>query len=417
MPDQHKVVVSTSFMRDDRGAVAILFGLMIVVLVGVAGGAVDFSRVMDTKSRLQQAVDSAVLAAAKDPYASDAEVTKIATAYLENNAKALLGSKISKISVSRTTGNAPEVKVSAETNSPTTLLSVLGIRNLPVNVSSSAGFILGETEIYAVIDMSESMGIAADDAARSAMQALTAPYLQGSVDPEGCNFGCHMRQGWEPAGQTVYQMAKTAGIPMREDVLWKAFGAFVDNYMPPSDPAVADNRKRMAVIGFSDDARELLAPSNDTNAIKTAADKYPDNLRHNTLYRTVLPKIRAMVGPQGSGAANNPRKTLLLITDGVHFLHGAANDPDKGPIDPTLCDTFKNDGITVAVIDVKFQDATGESHFDAHIGSKYPHISPALEACASQGFYFQATDSDSVSLAEAFSEASQALQTALALKY
>lgn len=416
MSDQRNAVVKTSLLRDERGTVAVLFGLLMVVLVAAAGGAIDFSRAMDTQSKLQQAADSAALAAAKDPYASDTEVLNTATAYLKNNAKSLLGSKISKVSISRTTGLNPEVKVVAETNSPTTLLSIVGIKDFPVNVTSSAGFNLYETEVYAAIDMSQSMGIAADDAARTAMQNLTKPYTQGTPDPQGCAFGCHFRDGWEPAGQTVYQMAKAAGIPMREDVLASAFGKFVDSYMPYDDPAVANNRKRMSVVGFSDNAFQLLTPSSDTDAIKSAPEKYPDGWRNNTVFRSALPQIRTMMGTQGNGQAGSPHKTLLLITDGMFFRRYYNSDPDIGGINPALCDSFKKDGITVAVIDVKYQNAVGEYYFDVVIGSKYEGISPALEECASPGFYFQANDSDAATLAEAFSEAGKALQTALSLK-
>lgn len=118
-----------------------------------------------------------------------------------------------------------------------------------------AGSSLGNSEVYAAIDMSASLGIAADPAARDALMALTKPYtsaVAGSASPDGCAFACHQRDGWEPAGQTVYQMARTAGIALREDRLTAAFGAFVDVFLDANDPAVAANHRRMGVLGFSD---------------------------------------------------------------------------------------------------------------------------------------------------------------------
>ncbi len=404
-----------AFARDDDGSVAILFGLLIIVLFGLAGGAVDYSRAVDAKSRLQQAVDSAVLAAARDPYASEAQIKAVATAYLNANTESMLGSDVSSVSITRTSGATAEVTVTANSASPTTMLSLFGIQKMDIKATSTAGVDLGETEIYAAIDMSESMGIAADDAARTAMQNLTAPYTGATANPEGCMFGCHMRDGWEPPGETVYSMAKAAGIPMREDVLHSAFGAFVDNFMPAGDQAVAENRKRMSIIGFSDDAKVLQSPTNDVSEIKAAPAKFPDPQRNNTVFKTALPKIRDIMGPQGDGMGGKPRKTLLLVTDGLAWIR-SSSDPDNGPMNAALCDSFKNDGIVVAVIEVKYQEAAGEHWFETLVAGKYADISPALESCASPGFYFQATDSDTASLAEAFTKAGISLHTALALK-
>src|SRR5688572_23621325 len=51
--------------RDNRGSVAILFGLSIMVVFGIVGSAVDYGRAMIARARLQAAVDSSVLAAAR----------------------------------------------------------------------------------------------------------------------------------------------------------------------------------------------------------------------------------------------------------------------------------------------------------------------------------------------------------------
>ena len=50
---------------DDRGSVAIMFALSIFVVFTLVGGAVDFGRAMVARERLQSAVDSSVLAAAR----------------------------------------------------------------------------------------------------------------------------------------------------------------------------------------------------------------------------------------------------------------------------------------------------------------------------------------------------------------
>jgi Flp pilus assembly protein TadG len=69
--------------RRQRGVVAIIFGLMLVVLVAFAGLAIDLGRFFVIKSELQNAVDACALAAASQlrPGLNDSEALKRAVAY------------------------------------------------------------------------------------------------------------------------------------------------------------------------------------------------------------------------------------------------------------------------------------------------------------------------------------------------
>ncbi|NOT72909.1 MAG: VWA domain-containing protein [Hyphomicrobium sp.] len=405
-----------AFADDRSGTVAIIFCLALTCLLGIAALALDYSRGVDVQGKLQQAVDAAALAAARDPNFSSTEATALASGYFLNNAATVAGTVLPTFTVVRSTGASTDVNVRATLNMPTRLMGVLGVNNLQVVAEAKAGIDLSESEIYAAVDMSESLGIAADPAARAALQALTAPYLAATANPEGCEFACHKRDGWEPGALTVHQMAKTAGIALREDVLEAAFGKFVDDFMDPADPDVANNRKRMGVIGFSDAAQLLLSPTNDQTAIKNAPATFPDANRYNTLFDVAMPQIKTMVGAQGTGKVGSPKKTLLLITDGMRWDRPSPYDSRNGPIDPALCDSIKDAGITLAVIDVKFQDATGEHWFDLYATSLFPGVSPGLQSCASPGYYFEASDSDMKTLSEAFKEVSRSLQSKLSLK-
>jgi Flp pilus assembly protein TadG len=57
--------VLAGLRKDDRGSVVIMFALTIFVVFTLVGGAVDFGRAMVARERLQSAVDSSVLAAAR----------------------------------------------------------------------------------------------------------------------------------------------------------------------------------------------------------------------------------------------------------------------------------------------------------------------------------------------------------------
>src|SRR3954466_6113310 len=55
-----------SFPSDQRGATAILFGLLLLPLMAAVGAAVDYSRAANARTAMQTAVDAAALLAARD---------------------------------------------------------------------------------------------------------------------------------------------------------------------------------------------------------------------------------------------------------------------------------------------------------------------------------------------------------------
>ena len=54
-------IAKSEFARDDRGSVAVIFGLMLLAFLMVAGVAIDYGRLHHTKSRLVSAADAAAL--------------------------------------------------------------------------------------------------------------------------------------------------------------------------------------------------------------------------------------------------------------------------------------------------------------------------------------------------------------------
>lgn len=395
---------------DASGGLAVFAALTLTVLLVLIGASIDMGRVYSARAMLQLAADAAALTAAADPNLSNDFVTTKATASVDMNAKKGVFNSALQTSVKRTTGTTPEVEVHIAGNVNTTLARLVGVKSVPVAVSAKAGASVLYGAVYALVDMSGSMGLAANPAERAKFEALTSPYTWG-----GCLFACHWREGWEPNGQSTYQMARNAGIMLREDVLMSAFGIFVDNYLDPTDPAVAAGQRTIGVYGFSDTAQLLRAPSNVAASIKSAPSAFPDGQRWNTVYAS-LSSILSDLGPQGKGTPADPIKTILLISDGVGWRRNSYDTSGNGPIDQTVCDNFKSAGYTVAVLEVQYQDASGEYWFDTQVKPFYPQVSPRLQACASPGYYFLATDSDAQSLADAFATAASTLRSQLVLK-
>lgn len=151
------------FWSDQRGNTAVLFGLAALPLIALSGGAVDFSHRADTRTKLQNATDTAALAAARAVQASQAEGNK-KWGKVKKEAEDI-AAKIFAASVTSAPGEEPKIQVkkdsvivSAKTDVPTSFLGVLGIKQLAAAANSEVGIPgLIEVEIALVLDYSKSM--------------------------------------------------------------------------------------------------------------------------------------------------------------------------------------------------------------------------------------------------------------------
>ncbi len=79
------------FVRDTRGNIAMLFGLMLFVFLGAAGIAIDFQRSNLVRTEIHEATDAALIAAARyksgHPNADESELTAIARKVFDDGIK------------------------------------------------------------------------------------------------------------------------------------------------------------------------------------------------------------------------------------------------------------------------------------------------------------------------------------------
>lgn len=412
---------SATFSRDRSGSVSVLAVGSILTLMVLIGAALDYDNFSHEKVRMQAAADAAALAVAKQPDLTDALAAGLAQSMVAVNVKGTTERATLKVTTTRVGGAQPKATVSVETKLPNRIMSMFGFKTVTVSVAATASVgssNLEYTNLYAAIDLSASFSLGADATQRAALQALTKPYLTGvriTRSPNGCEFACHSREGWEPAGTTTYQMAKNAGIIMREDTVHSAFGSFVDTYMAANNVATGPALRQMSVFGFSADAQLLLSASQDVNLIKTATDAFPSVLKDTTNFGVVMTTIASNMGKQGDGLSKaTAKKSLLLVTDGMEEIKRGDVTTIKA-IDTKLCDTIKNAGIPIAVLEVKYLEEKGDYYFDLKVSPTYSTYSPALKNCASPGLYFQATDSDAAQLASMFTQIYNTLTKSLSL--
>lgn len=149
------------FAENDKGSVAIIFALMLVVLSFMAGMALDYSRVLHTNSKLAAAADAAALAAGRallDGRYSDADVETLAKAYFQQNLDKSgdgFGS-ISEVKVTINRANAT-VTFDVDADVPMTMTKVMGHQNADLPVTSSVTFDQHDIELALALDTTGSM--------------------------------------------------------------------------------------------------------------------------------------------------------------------------------------------------------------------------------------------------------------------
>lgn len=149
------------FGASESGNVAIIAALTIIPIIAIAGFAIDFQVTTSQKARVQQAVDSAVLAATKSMQDGKdrAYTLKEANDYFNgilnlSNNSGLECTRVDLIYIEDT----EELEGHATCNQSTTMSQIVGIRQLGFNVSSAATYGIGKLEIAFVFDVSGSMG-------------------------------------------------------------------------------------------------------------------------------------------------------------------------------------------------------------------------------------------------------------------
>ncbi|MGA7329144.1 MAG: hypothetical protein WBX25_32820 [Rhodomicrobium sp.] len=201
------------------------------------------------KRQLSGAVDAAALNIGTNITMPDADALALAQSVVQANYPAAT-SIGALLSVNFTRPTSHSVLVTAQASMNTTFLKLAGFNTLNVIASSTAAQAISYFNIYTLVDMSGSLGIAADTANRLALQALTKPYTKDANSSNGCEFACHYVDGAVqlPGGVTTYNFARANGISLREDVLNAAFSDFVTQIFTTNPDSTV--HRQVDVIGF-----------------------------------------------------------------------------------------------------------------------------------------------------------------------
>jgi Flp pilus assembly protein TadG len=130
----HRQRPIAAFSSDTRGAIAPLFALMAVPLLGLGLAALDYARTQGTKAAIETAADAAAVAGAKMLGAPHSEIEDAVRGYLKTN---LPGNRKGLPYVLTFTPDDTALTIKMNTTVPTSILGIVGVSEMAVAVETT----------------------------------------------------------------------------------------------------------------------------------------------------------------------------------------------------------------------------------------------------------------------------------------
>ncbi len=173
--------------KDKDGQISIIVALVLIPIFTIAGLAIDFQRTSTYKSRVQYAMDGALIAGsrAKQEGKTNEEIESLVRDYM-NAVLIASGSEVANTYCEDAVVTVPQysedINASINCSFPTTLSMAIGRKEIDFSVSSTSTYGIGNLDVAFVFDVSGSMGGSRITDLRSAAKTAVDTLL-----PEGAN--------------------------------------------------------------------------------------------------------------------------------------------------------------------------------------------------------------------------------------
>lgn len=177
---QRLISLVSRFGRDERGAFAVIFGLMAIVLVALGGAVVDYVRLEQTRNRAQVALDAAALA-----LHSEINIAGITDEQIRARAEALVMErvgtelpvtvKVDQILIDRKAGS---ITLAGSFTMPTLFVELVGVPEVGAAFTSQAVRGALDMEISVALDVTGSMSGTRITTLRDSMTAFINEVVQ-----------------------------------------------------------------------------------------------------------------------------------------------------------------------------------------------------------------------------------------------
>jgi Flp pilus assembly protein TadG len=417
------------FGRDDRGTVAVVFGLALLPMVLLSGMALDYSSAGQRQARLNAIADAAALStttpAAMLQTSSVAQTN--ATAMFNAQAGLMKGVSWSPSNVTVTVTDTPTatttVRSTTVTYSTPSINAFSALLKMPTmqigNTSKASSYIAPNIDFYLLLDTSPSMAIPATTAGINQMIAAT-PQQPGS----GCAFACHETapsgtdNTGNPHNEDNYALARSLNIVLRMDLVVQAVQGLISQAMSTASQNNAIYRVATYTFDYTFNTITSMPASRASNLSGAASDsaniqmlKVYDgnqvtqgNYNNDTdtnfdgamAYSAVIPNP----GQGTNKAGDSPQEVLMIVTDGViDEMVGNTRTITTIGNQADWCTPLKSRGIRIAVLYTTYNPIPNNAFYVANVAPIQAAIPTAAQACASPGLYFQVSADGDVTAA------------------
>ncbi len=391
--------------RRANAAMIFAIGLAPATLALVFG--LDLSRTTRLKAALQSASDAAALAALA-PLASGKAADQDVRDVLEANLIQNLGSpqdlKIDSFKVSLKTNDGVTTATAQSTATIAPMWSG-GPFGSAVKVTVSSTTTTGRPSYMDVrfwLDGSASMDMPSTEAGREQLKQLS----KDDPDRGNCQFACHIPTGLVEKDKqtygTSYARAKAHGVELRTDVMKAAAEEVIDVLSEFNKPV---ERVKFSIHQFSEVALQIATLTSNTKTLEAELDKmtqvngpyrYTYDGQGSSRMKTVFPDMALTVPQDGTGfTPASRRQFVVIVSDGMQF-NWDYEGITTGPIPQDACTALKQRGVEIAVIQLRYVPQTDSWTYEAYVKPVIDQLGPAMQACASPGYYFWADSTEQI---------------------
>jgi len=406
------------YLDDANGSVALIFGLVMIPIFVVMGSALDYTRAATMRTRLDRLADRAALAAVKASAQKEADcilarsttgdctpahIQKLGVAtgtqYILADPAFQQYGKTKRLSLVKNNVSW-SATVAYTADLPVAMAKLMGFTSIPIKGTVVSNIAMGShlyLNVRMLLDNSMSMGIGATASDISRMQALT-----------GCAFGCHSTAD----APVYYDAPKAQGIRFRIDDLRDATTALVATAKTVT-ASNARNHIQMAAYAFDNTTVPLIALTSDLNAVGSAVQALDmPTTDDGTQAADAINYLATQVPTSGDGlAADRPQEVVFIVTDGVEngiytgwqgmsaptglplsWWPASMTMANTGAFPVGPCDALKAKDAIVAVVYTYYVPFVGTEQYDRLIGPFASNIEPNLKSCATEGYFYMASN-------------------------
>jgi Flp pilus assembly protein TadG len=395
------------FRNDQRGNVAVLFGLAVVPLMLAVGAAVDYSFASSIRTKLNAIADAAALAVVNRSALSLSKgaAEKMARDIFNAQSADMERVTIRNVSATVTDGsNGRTAVVSYTANAPTSILGLMNVKRIKLAGNSYAASAKPTyIDFYLLLDNTPSMGVGATTADINTMVANTS---------DQCAFACHDLSD----SNNYYKLAKKLGVQMRIDVVRTATQKLMDT---ATATQIVPSQFRAAIYTFGTTCTSLglSTVATLTSSLSSAKAQASSidlmtipyqgyNNDQCTNSDSALSALNTAITTPGNGSTSaQPQKLLFFVTDGVADASnaGSCSKPLTGgtrcqePMDVSFCTTLKNRGVKIAVLYTTYLPLPTNAWYNTWIAPFQAQLGSNMQSCASPGLYFEVSPTQGIS--------------------